>query len=779
MSLKGDFVVQIFIPFVCYLTIKWVVFRDNFDILDTVYSFGLIFNIIIVVIVNEKIQLINNQRLAMVLFTLYAYTSLVCIHYHSMFMHFLPYVVLCVLWTKFWNFFDNSYKIIIEYIKLKWIKIFQIFLQSLLWLIFFEFWRTYGFDTYTLVSLSNYIFYSCVTIIGYTVIPKSNAQVELKRTQLVNEMNTIRFDIDHNQTKYVRDSRFPICQELYERRIGEDVMIQCKWSKQYVPIVEYEPKWSHNGRELVNCDRKKITSTRGKDNVETVTVFLIDKMDFGKYQLWISSTNDHSREYIKKRYMIASVVMTELNDVIRYVSVPVGNGLVFDYQVDYSFQTKVLSSKYIIESKLIGTTKLENISKILYEGCSVFSFYFLKTSIRNMDLINFINKPTLKVITNTEIRLSAFICTTESFYGKHSVHITREFYNETAKVKQKVTSPLGLYLIVLPAEPYITKFCNKNYEKYHTTSLKDIERSDLLGEVYVWLLRQVIELLLIAFIVFTLFNVLKYFILQVDQYVVSNICILFFKLAGYEVDESSGSYLEQLAKEYAYAYEYDVLILSAEDDRAFITENEVCTCLEEKGFKVCFPERDFNAGASIFNLYSEAFKNSGTVIVVYSQAFVEDKFKSKTVLEDFIMSFTENEQNIDKKMFLIKKDEGQIQPFLMNRKYPILDTTQLNITRSCIRKKVCAWMAASVARFRLDTKDQIWLFIIIICISISITCTLATVIEYFFGVLFLSMFISNVTYFDNFGFLFTLLAHVFTFYKFKLLYKLNKHLANI
>ncbi|CAC5386282.1 unnamed protein product [Mytilus coruscus] len=177
-----------------------------------------------------------------------------------------------------------------------------------------------------------------------------NLNVELKQA---NPGDSIRFDIDYNQSLYKNDKRFPICKRLFRRYFGEDVKMECKWPIEFVKILNYETKWTHNGKEMAHSIRKKTTSLSGDIRSKTLSIFIISKSDYGKYQLWVSgqSTENYIQKYRKITYIIAFMVLTPIYQMISYVYVPVGNGLVLDYQVDYSFETNITGWEYKIEKQ--------------------------------------------------------------------------------------------------------------------------------------------------------------------------------------------------------------------------------------------------------------------------------------------------------------------------------------------------------------------------------------------------------------------------------------------
>lgn len=326
MAWKGVFVLQLFIPFILYLVREWIVCKDHISISDSFTSFGLCFSIIIVLNVNKNIQVVRNKYIiAVALFIIFAFGSLIYLDDQINVISFFPNVFCCVhvLWTQFWNFFDNSWKNITICIRRKWINILKQILHLFLWLIIIGILKQYCFDEYRYLSYRKHVLYYYVTFveIGYTDIRTPKVDVQLNQKQKEKETYTIRFDMDNNRTLYDNERHLPICQHVFQRSMGEDLTIQCKWPKKCFRFIDYEIKWTHNDNEIVNSDRKKIHSSRGIYNVETLNIFFIDKDDFGKYLVWVSSnsTKMHMRKYNKISYIIASVVLTKLDDVMRYI----------------------------------------------------------------------------------------------------------------------------------------------------------------------------------------------------------------------------------------------------------------------------------------------------------------------------------------------------------------------------------------------------------------------------------------------------------------------------
>ncbi|CAC5387578.1 unnamed protein product [Mytilus coruscus] len=272
---------------------------------------------------------------------------------------------------------------------------------------------------------------------------------------------------------------------------------------------------------------------------------------------------------------------------IRYVF---GNGLVLDYQVDYSFETKLISWEYKIENSFTGKTALNEKYDRLFDGCSLFSYLILHTLIAFVD--------------------------------------------------------------VLPAESY-----DINYEKYKAT--QTVKLSDLLSEVRNWQTRQIFEIILFAMSTFAILKLCLYYTCQYETNWLSSLCNVWRKGGGKVnlYDNCLGNIVNENDLN---NYIYDVIIISTENDHDFIIDNAIITCLESKGYKVCVPDRDFDAGISRFLLFSNAIQISKTIVVVCSEEFLKDSFLNKIVFGDFIMSMSEDGKINGKNIFLIIKDVGII-----------------------------------------------------------------------------------------------------------------------
>ncbi|CAG2253203.1 unnamed protein product [Mytilus edulis] len=358
-----------------------------------------------------------------------------------------------------------------------------------------------------------------------------NLNVELKQA---NPGDSIRIDTDYNQSFYKNDKRFPICKRLFRRYFGEDVKMECNWPIEFVKILNYETKWTHNGKEIARSIRKKTTSLSGNNRSDTLSIFIISKSDYG----W----------------------------------------------------------EYKIENSLTGTSAFREKYDRLFEGCSLLSYLLMQLLIAMVGRNDTINKPTISKMTNKEINVIAILCTTEVLYGKHYIQISREFYNETSNTKQNVTTALNFVYIVLPAESI--NIYNMNYDKYNTTlKVEDIESSDILYESRIWFIRQIIEVILFSLSAYYILKLCKYYTNQFDRQWVSTVL-----LKIYGVKYTSHNSLGNIFKENEWhIYEYDVLLISTENDNDFA--KSIISCLEDKRYKVCVPDRDFQAGMSMFSLF--------------------------------------------------------------------------------------------------------------------------------------------------------------------------------
>lgn len=150
--------------------------------------------------------------------------------------------------------------------------------------------------------------------------------------------------------------------------------MECKLPIEFNTAINYQSKWIHDSKEITNSHKKKITSTRGTYIIETLSIYLTDRDDTGKYQLWVSRNlfeNDKT-DFYKVNYMVSITVLT------KYINVPVGNGLFLYTQIDNVFETEVLYLKFTNESTLVGSTSVKNNSKRTFYGCCLFSYFFYK-----------------------------------------------------------------------------------------------------------------------------------------------------------------------------------------------------------------------------------------------------------------------------------------------------------------------------------------------------------------------------------------------------------------
>ncbi|CAC5387576.1 unnamed protein product [Mytilus coruscus] len=649
---------------------------------------------------------------------MFAFRWFACIYNQRSLLNIFANIVVHVIWTEFWNCFDNSMNNVIVDFRRKWIKIYQMFLQSFIWLIVISFFG------YCIRDVSNSLKYAIIRSLLFQYvnvhdaeIPRPDFIVDFNKTNSDDERFNIRYDTDGIQSLFLNSEKLPICNRLFKRYIYEDVKIECKLPKEFDKVVNYKTKWTHNGKELANSHKRKIVSTTGTYIIETLSIFLIDKDDFGKYQLWVSGipSDNNRREYNRINYMVALMFLSQITDDTRYMNVPVGNGLLLFTNIHCFFETEVLDLEYKIDSTLIGSTSLDESSERLFSGCSLFSFLFLQTAVSLLESNYEINKPVLVNRSNKVISVSAVLCTTELSFGRHSIYIAREFYNETTKTKQNVTTPLRPAFTVLPDESY--NIYNKSYKQYN--EFEDVKKSDILDEAKILLFRQMVEITLLILIAFTLLRLSRYLICQFDKHVISKISKYVIFLTGFEVESSSDACLGNIGNEnpYVFYYEYDVLILSTENDDRFITENLIITGLEDKGYTVCFPERDFNAGISRFQLFSKAIKNSHTIIVLCSRDFLKDCFLNNIVFGDFIMSKSADDKIDNKNILLIKKDECNI-PTVLKRKYDFFDTAEIFPRHGCITQQVCAWVENRIPRFKSNTIHSIKFVIIMLLHSL-------------------------------------------------------------
>lgn len=110
--------------------------------------------------------------------------------------------------------------------------------------------------------------------------------------------------------------------------------------------------------------------------------------------------------------MIALMVLTEKDEILNHINVPVGNGLILDYQINLSFSTKVLGWNYKIQSNHKEETTLENSSQRICNERSLFSYFLFETANAIIGRQLVINQPALKSISNTDIHVNVILCTT-------------------------------------------------------------------------------------------------------------------------------------------------------------------------------------------------------------------------------------------------------------------------------------------------------------------------------------------------------------------------------
>lgn len=709
MATTNVFLFQVFIPFVLFLIGEWIGCSDHLKISTSIKTFGWIFSITVGLYIHRKIISNEIQTCTYITFAIFViYTSyLTSTDDYKTSLNSYVNIFVCILWTQFWNFFDNSWLKFIIYFKRKWISVF----------LMFYLWCMYFIGLFVLGCIILIIFKAHSTVIlqsKYTYVTfneaefiRQNLNVELKQA---NPGDSIRIDTDYNQSFYKNDKRFPICKRLFRRYFGEDVKMECNWPIEFVKILNYETKWTHNGKEIAHSIRKKTTSLSGNNRSDTLSIFIISKSDYGKYHLWVSgqSTENYIQKYRQINYMIAFMVLTPIYKMISYVYVPVGNGLVLDYQVDYSFETNITGWEYKIENSLTGTSAFRGKYDRLFDGCSLLSYLLMQLLIAIVGRNDTINKPTISQMTNTEINVIAILCATEVLYGKHYIQISREFYNETSKTKQNVTTALNFVYIVLPAKSI--NIYNINYEKYSTTlKVEDIERSDLIHESRIWFIRQIIEVILFFFIVFYIFKLCKYYINQFDTQWISTVLL---KSCG--VKYSNRYSLGNIFNENEWHNnEYDCLVISTENDND--SAKSIITCLEDNGYKVCFPDRDFKAGMSMFSLFSKAVQSSYTIVVVCSEDFLKDSFLNGIVFGDFIMSMSTDGKISDKNILLVMKDDCNI-PNVLKRKFKFLDTSGTFPLSRSIKRQLHNWIESRIPLIKYKT---IFVIFCVICLYLN------------------------------------------------------------
>lgn len=750
MATTNVFLFQVFIPFVLFLIGEWIGCSYHLKISTSIKTFGWIFSITVGLYIHRKIISYKIQTCTYTTFAIFAiYTSYLTTSTDDYKTSLNSYVniFVCILWTQVWNFFDNSWLKFSIYFKRKWISVFVMFY---LWCMCFIGLFIVGciiliiFKAHSIAILQSkhtYVTFNKAEFI------RQNLNVELKQA---NPGDSIRIDTDYNQSLYKNDKRFPICKRLFRRYFGEDVKMECSWPIEFVKILNYETKWTHNGKQIAHSIRKKTTSLSGNNRSDTLSIFIISKSDYGKYQLWVSgqSKKNYIQKYRKINYMIAFMVLTPIYKMISYVYVPVGNGLVLDYQVDYSFETNVTGWEYKIENSLTGTSAFREKYDRLFDGCSLLSYLLMQLLIAMVGRNDTINKPTISQMTNKEINVIAILCTTEVLYGKHYIQMSREFYNETSNTKQNVTTALNFVYIVLPAESI--NIYNMNYDKYNTTlKVEDIESSDILYESRIWLIRQIIEVILFSLSAYHILKLCKYYTNQFDRQWVSTALL---KSCG--VKYSSCNSLGYISKENEWhIYEYDVLLISTENDNDFA--KSIITCLEDKGYKVCVPDRDFKAGMSMFSLFSKAVQTSYTIVVICSEDFLKDSFLNGIVFGDFIMSMSIDGKINDKNILLVIKDNCYI-PNAFKKKYEFLDTLGTFPLSRSNKRQLYNWIESRILLIRYKTIFVVFRFIILCLNHFSLLLLANIIVLHFFEkyselTLLSSEFMSNAFYFVLFS----------------------------
>lgn len=133
MSVKSCFILQVCIPFMLYLYGDLVLFGVISNISTSIKSFGWIFGTITVLNFHKRHPVFGHQTIAyiiMAFLNMFAVRWLACIlNQRSVFNIFIN-IVVYVLWTEFWNSFDNSLRNVIVDFRRKRIKIYQMFFQT-------------------------------------------------------------------------------------------------------------------------------------------------------------------------------------------------------------------------------------------------------------------------------------------------------------------------------------------------------------------------------------------------------------------------------------------------------------------------------------------------------------------------------------------------------------------------------------------------------------------------------------------------------------------------
>lgn len=253
-----------------------------------------------------------------------------------------------------------------------------------------------------------------------------------------------------------------------------------------------------------------------------------------------------------------------------------------------------------------------------------------------------------------------------------------EYYNETTQNKQNVTTRLRLKYIVLPAKSYNTY--DKDNNETQPYPFENTEKSYLEREFISCSVRKIIEVLLLVFSSFFIWKRIELFIYFLHTTVVSTISKFIIRQEHIPGEECPS---------YAYDYEYHVLIVSTENDKDFITKNTIITRLENKLYKVYFPERDFDPRIPFLNSYFKALRIRNTLIVVVSKEFLEDPITFPIIYEiSTMLSIKLKTINI----LVIKKDECEIPSLEICE---LFDTTQLFQTETC-KTELCIWLVARI-----------------------------------------------------------------------------------
>lgn len=145
MATTNDFLFQVFIPFVLFLIGEWIGYSDHLKISTSIKTFGWILSITVGLyihrIISNEIQTCTYITFAIfVIYTSYLKTR--TDDYKTSLNSYVS-IFVCILWTQFWNFFNNSWLKFSIYFKRKWI---SVFLMFYLWCMFF--YRSFCFRMY-------------------------------------------------------------------------------------------------------------------------------------------------------------------------------------------------------------------------------------------------------------------------------------------------------------------------------------------------------------------------------------------------------------------------------------------------------------------------------------------------------------------------------------------------------------------------------------------------------------------------------------------------------